>query len=58
MAHDSPSTLKTFKTASGKTGRFYSLPALAKQFPNVSRLPVSHAHRARDRCCATATARR
>ncbi|WP_421956058.1 aconitate hydratase [Polaromonas sp.] len=34
-------TLKSFKTASGKAGKFYSLPALAKQFPNVSRLPVS-----------------
>jgi aconitate hydratase len=27
--------------ASGKTGRLYSLPALAKQFPNIRRLPVS-----------------
>ena len=35
------STLKTFKTASGKAGKYHSLPALAKQFPNVSRLPVS-----------------
>ena len=37
-------TLKPFKTASGesgKTGKFYSLPALAKQFPNIARLPVS-----------------
>ena len=34
-------TLKTFTTASGKAGQFYSLPALAKTFPNVSRLPVS-----------------
>ena len=41
MAHAFASTLKTFKTASGKTGKFYSLPALAKQFPEVSRLPVS-----------------
>jgi len=41
MAHVFASTLKTFKTASGKTGKFYSLPALAKQFPEVSRLPVS-----------------
>ena len=44
-AHKSPHafspTLKSFKTASGKTGKFYSLPALAKEFPNVSRLPVS-----------------
>ena len=35
------STLKTFKPGSGKTGKFYSLPELAKQYPNVSRLPVS-----------------
>ncbi len=45
MAKSSPhafrSTLKNFKTVSGKTGKFYSLPALAKQFPNVARLPVS-----------------
>ena len=34
-------TLKTFKTASGKSGKFFSLPALARQFPNVKRLPVS-----------------
>ncbi len=39
--HVFASTLKTFNTASGKQGHFYSLPALAKQFPNVSRLPVS-----------------
>ncbi|MBC7609275.1 MAG: aconitate hydratase [Polaromonas sp.] len=34
-------TLKSFKTASGKAGKFYSLPALAKEFPSISRLPVS-----------------
>ena len=39
--HAFASTLKTFKTASGKTGKFHSLPALAKQFPSISRLPVS-----------------
>ena len=39
--HAFASTLKRFKTASGKTGQFYSLPALARQFPQVSRLPVS-----------------
>ncbi len=39
--HAFASTLKTFKTASGTKGQFYSLPELAKQFPNVSRLPVS-----------------
>ena len=39
--HAFASTLKSFKTASGKTGKFYSLPALAKEFPRISRLPVS-----------------
>ncbi|WP_119154755.1 aconitate hydratase AcnA [Caldimonas tepidiphila] len=39
--HAFAKTLKSFETASGKEGRFFSLPALAKQFPNVSRLPVS-----------------
>ena len=39
--HAFAATLKDFKTPSGKTGKFYSLPALAKQFPKVSRLPVS-----------------
>ena len=41
FAHPFASTVKTFKTASGKSGRFYSLPALTKQFPGVARLPVS-----------------
>jgi aconitate hydratase len=40
-AHAFAKTVKTFRTASGKEGQFYSLPALAKTFPNVSRLPVS-----------------
>ena len=31
----------SFTTADGRTGRLYSLPALAEQFPNVKRLPVS-----------------
>jgi len=39
--HAYAKTLKTFKTASGKEGRFYSLPALARAYPGVSRLPVS-----------------
>ena len=39
--HAFAKTLKTFTTASGKTGRYYSLPELARQFPSVSRLPVS-----------------
>lgn len=41
MPHPFASTLKNFKTASGKEGKFYSLPALAKQYPHVNRLPVS-----------------
>ncbi|MEO5883094.1 MAG: aconitase family protein, partial [Caldimonas sp.] len=41
MSHDFASTLQTFKTASGKEGSFYSLPALARQYPSISRLPVS-----------------
>ena len=39
--HAFASTLSQFQAAPGSTGRFYSLPALAKQFPGVSRLPVS-----------------
>jgi aconitate hydratase len=39
--HAFASTLKNFKTASGQAGKFYSLPALAKQFPSIKRLPVS-----------------
>jgi aconitate hydratase len=41
MTHAYAKTLKTFKTESGKEGRFYSLPALARTFPNISRMPVS-----------------
>jgi aconitate hydratase len=41
MPHAFATTLQSFKTASGKEGRFWSLPALAKQYPNVARLPVS-----------------
>jgi aconitate hydratase len=39
--HAFAKTLKTFKTTAGKEGRFYSLPALARQFPNVARMPLS-----------------
>ncbi len=41
MSHVYADLRKTFTTASGKQGRFWSLPALARQHPNVSRLPVS-----------------
>ncbi|WP_213955520.1 MULTISPECIES: aconitate hydratase AcnA [unclassified Variovorax] len=40
-AHAFAPTLKTFKTASGKSGKFFSLRELAKQYPNVDKLPVS-----------------
>ena len=41
MPHAFASTLKTFTTASGKNGSYYSLPALAKKYPNIKRMPVS-----------------
>jgi aconitate hydratase len=41
MPHAYAKTLKTFTTASGKEGRFFSLPALARSHPGVKRLPVS-----------------
>ncbi|HMM84093.1 aconitate hydratase AcnA [Azohydromonas sp.] len=39
--HAFSKTLKSFKTASGKEGLLYSLPALSRIHPNVNRLPVS-----------------
>src|SRR5574340_966610 len=39
--HAFAKTLKSFTTASGKQGQLYSLPALARIFPNVSRMPIS-----------------
>src|SRR5678816_1756413 len=41
MAHNAFNTLKSFQPAAGKTGQYYSLPALAETFPNVKRLPMS-----------------
>ncbi len=41
MPHAFANTVSSFKTASGQTGQFYSLPRLAEQFPSVSTLPVS-----------------
>lgn len=41
MPHAYASTLKSFKTATGKAGQFYSLPELARQYPTIARLPVS-----------------
>ena len=41
-AHAYAKTRKTFKTASGKTAQFYSLPQLSKELgQDLSRLPVS-----------------
>jgi aconitate hydratase len=40
-AHAFAGTQAEFTTASGKSGRYFSLPRLAKAHPNVSRLPVS-----------------
>jgi aconitate hydratase len=40
-AHPYAKTLKTFKTDAGKEGQLYSLPALAKSYPGVSRMPHS-----------------
>jgi aconitate hydratase len=39
--HPFTKTLQSFSTASGQRGRYYALPALARQFPGVSRLPIS-----------------
>jgi len=40
-AHAFAHTQAEFKTASGKAGRLFSLPRLARTFPNVGRMPVS-----------------
>ncbi|MDB5817392.1 MAG: acnA, partial [Rhizobacter sp.] len=40
-SHAFPTTLKNFTSSSGTTGQFYSLLELAKEFPNITRLPVS-----------------
>ncbi|MGV3572514.1 MAG: aconitase family protein, partial [Ramlibacter sp.] len=41
MTHAFAHTLKTFKAGGGRTGKLYSLPTLAEEFPKVKRLPVS-----------------
>jgi aconitate hydratase len=41
MSHAFAHTLKVFKTPSGATGRYFSLPRLAEQYPGIKRLPVS-----------------
>src|SRR5690606_9305223 len=41
MPHNAFDTLKEFRLKSGRTSRMYSLPELARSFPNVAKLPVS-----------------
>ena len=41
MTHPFAHTLQEFKTASGRRGQLYSLPALAQTYPSIHRLPVS-----------------
>jgi len=41
MTHAFASTRKSFTTPSGKSLTAYSLPTLARKFPNIKRLPVS-----------------
>lgn len=40
-SHAFASTIKTFGAGSGRQGRYFSLPELARTHPNVNRLPVS-----------------
>src|SRR5438874_6622917 len=39
--HAFATTLRSFKTASGREGHYFSLPELAKTYPGIPRLPVS-----------------
>jgi aconitate hydratase len=41
MTHAFDRTRRTFQAGPGKSGTFFSLPALAEEFPTVRRLPVS-----------------
>jgi aconitate hydratase len=41
MGNNTFKTLKEFTLKSGKKAKFHSLPALARQFPNIRKLPVS-----------------
>ena len=41
MTHAFAHTLRKFKTAAGKPGSLFSLPALAEEYPGIRRLPVS-----------------
>ncbi|OYU27541.1 MAG: aconitate hydratase 1 [Burkholderiales bacterium PBB2] len=40
-AHPFAGTVRHFQFGKARSGRFYSLPALAEQFPQITRLPVS-----------------
>ena len=40
-SHAFADTVEHFKTSSGREGLLYSLPALAKRFPQIHRLPIS-----------------
>ncbi|MCI4430580.1 MAG: aconitate hydratase AcnA [Burkholderiales bacterium] len=39
--HAFAKTIKSFTTASGVEGKFFSLPELARSYPNVAKLPIS-----------------
>lgn len=41
FAHPFAHTVKRFTPTAGQTGRFHSLPELAREFPNIKRLPHS-----------------
>ncbi|MDO9406657.1 MAG: aconitate hydratase AcnA [Polaromonas sp.] len=41
QTHAFASTLKSFQTASGQEGKYWSLKELARQYPSIERLPVS-----------------
>lgn len=57
MPHNLHNSLQEFKTASGKSLKFYSLPALEKAgLAKVSRLPVS-IRIVLESCCATVMAK-
>ena len=47
--HPFAGTLKRFRTAGGKEGRLWSLPALSEQFPRRQPPAGEPAHRARER---------
>ena len=41
MRHEFENTLQSFALSNGSVGQFFSLPELAKQYPQIRRLPVS-----------------